>query len=467
MKSNYKWLVVAMLWFVCFFNYADRQAIFSVFEPIKGEMGLSDAELGIVGASFMWVYAAAAPLAGLVGDRFKRKTLILGGLIFWSLVTVATAFARNYQELVLCRALEGFGEAFYFPASMALVSDYHGRDTRSRAMGLHQSSVYAGTIAGGAVAGVMADHFGWRSSFYLFGWFGVALGIVLLFFLKEPPRGAAEGAGDVVEGTPMDLLGELRALLQRPRVRWLVPVYLLLSVMAFFLIQTTAALVLALVVLAAAALLLLIKTPMVRVLILVFVGANFVAMIFLTWMPTYLRRTFGMSLSMSGVSATIYLQIASVLGVLVGGVLADRFARRHRGGRMLAQSIGLFAGVPFIFLTGWTLSIPILVLALIGFGFAKGLYDANIWASLHDVVRPERRATAVGVMNSIGWLGGGAGAYLIGLAAPIYGMRFCLSANSIIYLCVGLLMLVGVRWFMSRGTNKETDGIIMPAPTTR
>jgi len=115
MKTNYKWFVVAMLWFVCFFNYADRQAIFSVFDPIKGEMRLNDAQLGVIGASFMWVYAAAAPLAGLIGDRFRRKTLILGGLIFWSLITVATAFSKNYTHLVICRALEGFGEAFYFP----------------------------------------------------------------------------------------------------------------------------------------------------------------------------------------------------------------------------------------------------------------------------------------------------------------------------------------------------------------
>ncbi|HMB29902.1 MAG TPA: MFS transporter, partial [Blastocatellia bacterium] len=107
MKTNYKWFVVAILWFVCFFNYADRQAIFSVFDPIKGEMRLSDAQLGVIGASFMWVYAAAAPLAGLIGDRFRRKTLILGGLIFWSLITVATAFSKNYTQLVICRALEG------------------------------------------------------------------------------------------------------------------------------------------------------------------------------------------------------------------------------------------------------------------------------------------------------------------------------------------------------------------------
>jgi MFS family permease len=134
-----------------------------------------------------------------------------------------------------------------------------------------------------------------------------------------------------------------------------------------------------------------------------------------------------------------------VLGVITGGVLADRLAKKHRGGRMMAQAVGLFAGVPFIFLTGWTLSIPVLVLALAGFGYFKGIYDANIWASLHDVVRTERRATAVGVMNAIGWLGGGAGTYAIGVAAPIFGMSACLSANSLVYLLVGLLMVFGVR----------------------
>src|SRR5262249_9260449 len=287
MKSNYKWFVVAMLWFVCFFNYADRQAIFSVFEPIKGEMGLSDQQLGVVGASFMWVYAAAAPLAGLVGDRFRRKTLILGGLVFWSLITVATAFSKNYTHLVICRPREVFGDAFSFPGSMSLVSDYHGPDTRSRAMAIHQSSVYAGTIAGGSVAGVMADHFGWRSSFYLFGWFGVALGLVLLFFLKEAERGQAEGVANLER---LDLPAEIRSLLGRRLPPLLIPAYILATVATCVFVKTTANRVLILGSLAAIGVLTLIKTPMVRVLILVFVGANFVAMIFLTWMPTYLKR---------------------------------------------------------------------------------------------------------------------------------------------------------------------------------
>src|SRR5215471_6842613 len=201
--ETYKWFVVAMLWFVCFFNYADRQAIFSVFELLKSEMNLNDVQLGIVGASFMWVYAAIGPLAGLVGDRVNRKTLIIGGLVFWSVITTATALSTQYSHLVLFRALEGFGEAFYFPASMSLLSDFHGPATRSRAMSIHQSSVYAGTIAGGSVAGVLGQHFGWRSSFYLFGSLGILLGALLMLLLREPSSktSLAPAASDV----PSDL----------------------------------------------------------------------------------------------------------------------------------------------------------------------------------------------------------------------------------------------------------------------
>src|ERR1044071_8576687 len=185
-ERSYKWLVVAMLWFVCFFNYADRQAIFSVFPLLKSEMNLSDVQLGIVGSSFMWVYAAVGPIAGLVGDRLRRKTLIIGGLVFWSLITIATALSTNYTHLVIFRALEGFGEAFYFPASMSMLSDYHAADTRSRAMAFHQSSVYAGTIAGGSIAGVMGQVYGWGSSFYLFGSARNFYGFFLLLLLREP-----------------------------------------------------------------------------------------------------------------------------------------------------------------------------------------------------------------------------------------------------------------------------------------
>jgi MFS family permease len=144
---------------------------------------------------------------------------------------------------------------------------------------------------------------------------------------------------------------------------------------------------------------------------------------------------------MAGFSGTAYLQIASVAGVATGGILADYLARKYRGGRMMAGALGLIGGVPFIFLTGWTLSVPVLICAMIGFGYFKGLYDANIWASLHDVVRPGLRSTAVGLMNAVGWVGGGTAPVAIAIASERYGMSACLSASSLIYLSFGTLLI--------------------------
>jgi MFS family permease len=395
--GSYRWWLVGMLWLVCLFNYADRQAIFSVFPLLQEEMHLDDVQLGVVGSAFMWVYAAALPLAGLVGDRWSRKYLILGGLTFWSLITLLTALSRKYEHLVLFRALEGLGEAFYMPASLSLLSAYHCPATRSRAMGLHQSSVYAGTVLGGTVAGLCADRYGWRSGFTLFGGAGVLLAGVLLFFLREPLRPkviADPAAGDSLFRAAADVF----------------------------------------------------RIPMVLLLMAVFVGANFVAMIFLTWLPSYLNRRFGMSLTLSGLNATLWLQAASVVGVLIGGWQADRWAGRRRGGRMLVQAVGLFGGAPLIFLTGWTMDVPVMVVALAGFGLFKGFYDANIWAALYDFVPPQRRATAQGFMNAIGWLGGGTAAVLIALAAERFGMSTALSATSLIYVLFGTLLLVGIAW---------------------
>ncbi len=165
-----------------------------------------------------------------------------------------------------------------------------------------------------------------------------------------------------------------------------------------------------------------------------------VAMVFLVWLPKFLFEKFNMSLTAAGFSATAYLQVASVLGVLCGGILADRLARRYRGGRMMTQALGLICGVPFIFVVGWTQQVPLLIAAMTCFGLFKGLYDSNIWASLHDVVPPERRATAVGVINSIGWLGAGAATVTIAVASQRFDMSVCISATSLIYLFLAFLL---------------------------
>src|SRR5204862_3342881 len=178
--------VVFMLWFVCFFNYADRQVISSILPVLGKEFGFDKVEQGLISSAFMWVYALGGPFAGYVGDRLRRKDLILGGCLFWSAVTVTTGWCAKLWQFVTVRALEGFGETFYFPASMSLVSDYHPPATRSRALSLHQSSVYAGTILGSWLGAWFAAHSGWRSGFYFFGAAGMGLALMLYLLLREP-----------------------------------------------------------------------------------------------------------------------------------------------------------------------------------------------------------------------------------------------------------------------------------------
>ncbi|MEO8429247.1 MAG: MFS transporter [Verrucomicrobiota bacterium] len=420
-SPSYKWWVVFMLWFVCFFNYADRVALSAVFPRLKEEFGFDSFQLGLIGSAFMWVYAGAAPIAGFIGDRLRRRDLILGGFFFWSVITVTTGWARTFWQFVTIRGLEGFGEAFYFPASMSLISDYHDRRTRSRAMSLHQSSVYIGTIAGGALGGFFAEYYGWRTGFYVFGGAGMVMALVLYFVLREPRRGQLE-----VEGA-QETFGK------EPSVSEVLK--------EFF------------------------RTPTALILLLVFVGANFVAMTFLTWMPTFLFEKFRLRLAMAGLAGTVFIQLASAVGAPLSGFLSDRLSQWHPGGRMMLQAAGLILGSSFIFLSGTTRDVGTLMLAMTIFGFSKGFYDANIFASVYDVVHPRARATAVGIMNAVGWVGGALAPATIGWIVSrggagneVENMSSAIAFGGVIYLGCALLLIVAILFFAKRDVVHHWGG---------
>ena len=411
-RSNYKWWVVAMLWLISFFNYADRQAIFSVFPLLERELGLTPVQLGLLGSSFAWVYGLGAPFAGMIVDRIQRRTAILGGLQAWSIICVATMTSRTFRHLFFWRAAEGLGETFYYPASMSLISDYHGRETRSRAMGMHQTSVYVGTIGGGFFAGLIGQYYGWRLSFLVFGGLGIILGLVLRKFLVEPARGAT----DVIEATGLHA--------PPPRSGGL-------SLAEFLRLVA--------------------RTPTLLCLMGAFMCANFVAVVLLSWMPKFLYDKFHMGLAMAGLTATIFVQLASMAGAPLGGWLADKWRQRSARGRLGVQMIGVLGGAPFVALCGLTPSVGTVMLALTVWGFFKGLYDANIFASVFDVVRPEARGTAAGFMNAVGWLaGGGSAPLVIGLIAQRESLSLAIALASTVYLAAGALLLVGLLFFVKR-----------------
>jgi len=402
-NSRYKWYVVGMLWWISFFNYADRQAIFSVFPLLEKEMQLTPVELGLLGSSFAWVYGLCAPLAGNIVDRVRRTAAILWGLYGWSLICMATAASRNFRHLFFFRAAEGLGETFYYPASMSLISDYHDKRTRSRAMGIHQTSVYFGTIGGGFFAGLIGQHYGWRWSFVVFGGLGILLGIALKKYLYEPQRGAAEEGAQVAARMPLQ---------QFPKV--------------------------------------ILGTPSVLVLMSAFMCANFVAVVLLSWMPKFLYDRFHLSLAQAGLFATIFVQVASMAGSPLGGWLADTLRRRLVGGRMLVQALGVLCGAPFVFLCGRSEWLPLTIAALIAWGLCKGFYDANIFASVYDVIRPEARGTAAGFMNWVGWTGGGFAPVTVGYLAERYSLGTAISLAAVVYLAAGVLLVTGITAFVGR-----------------
>lgn len=399
-SERYRWSVVGMLWAISFFNYADRQAIFSVFPLLQKELGLDSVQLGMLGSSFAWIYGLSGQFAGIIVDRVKRRSAILGGLYTWSIICMATSLFNSFKGLFIMRAAEGLGETFYYPASMSLLSDYHGKKTRSKAIGIHQTSVYIGTIAGGFFAALIAQQYGWRWSFVVFGGLGILLGFVLNRYLREPERGDAERSD--AAGFP-EANRHLR-IREGIKIVWTSPTALLL--MAAFLCS------------------------------------NFVAVVLLSWMPKFLYDQFHMGLAMAGLTATIFVQLASMVGSVCGGWMADWMSRRTPRGRILVQMIGVLAGAPFVALCGLTRSVFWLVIALTAWGFFKGLYDANIFASLFDVVRPEARGTAAGFMNTVGWLGGGGTAPLaIGLIAQHYNLGFGIALASVVYIAAAVLLL--------------------------
>ena len=384
-----------MLWLISFFNYADRSALFTLFPLLQREMHLSTVQLGLLGSAFAWMYGILGPFAGSLVDRVQRKKAVLGGLYLWSFIAASTSVARSFGQLLGFMSAEGVGESIYYPASMSMISDYHGSQTRSRAMGLHQTSVYVGTVAGGFFAGLIGERFGWRWSFLVFGLLGMVLGLFLLRWLREPGRTAATtgGAGSSL----LRFLGVL------------------------------------------------VRTPAALLLLAGFCCANFVAMVLLSWMPKFLYDRFGLSVALAGLSATLFVQFASMAGSPSGGWLADYAQQKRPGGRILVQSGALFCGAPFILICSSTRSVVVLAAALTGWGLFKGIYDANIFAAMYDVIPASMRGSAAGVMNMVGWLGAGMAPVSIGLLASHVGLGAALGCTAVVYLMGSCILFAASR----------------------
>lgn len=415
------WLILAMFWVVYFLNHADRQIVFSVFPLLKTELNLTNTQLGLLGSSFQWVYACLVPVAGFLGDFVSRKRIIVSALLLWSLTTVSSGLVTGFALLLVLRALTGAGEAFYYPSATSIIADYHGEKTRALAMSIHQTSLYFGVVVSGTLAGYLGQQFGWRSAFLVFGVAGLAAATMLIRFLHEPRRGEADArhTPDYADEDPEEPVSGPS------------PTF-------------------------AARLATLCRTPSALALAGSFCGMSFASVAVVTWMPAYIYGLGGFSLAEAGFHATFYHQLGAFAGVLAGGALADRFAARSVLSRPWVQAGGLLLSVPFLYWIGTATSAAALFLALGVFGIFRGIYDSNLFASLFEVVAPETRATATGLMLSLGFLVGGTSPVVIGKLSQSFGLGPSLGATSVCYLAAGVLMLANIAfWFRADSSRMK------------
>jgi MFS transporter, Spinster family, sphingosine-1-phosphate transporter len=348
------WLVVFLLWPVALLNYLDRQMMATMKTSVMKDIPsiVTDENWGIMLGQFKWVYAFLSPLGGYIADRFSRRFTICGSLFVWSAVTYWTGQVTTYKELIWARSLMGISEAFYIPAALALIADYHTGHTRSRAVGFHQMAIYCGQIVGGFGGYVAQEpNLGWRFAFDTCGIFGMLYAIPLVFILRDAPRLVT------LESKSSNSLS--RDLLS------------LLTNLSFIL------------------------------LVLYFTLPAMAAWIVRDWMPDILKQQFKIDQGIAGVSATLYWQLAAIFGALFGGWLADRWMKHYERGRIFVSAIGMSLIIPAIFGIGNAESLTIAVVFLIVFGVGWGFFDCNNMPILCQIVRPELRATGYGIMNLV------------------------------------------------------------------
>lgn len=403
-KKFYPWLVVALLWVVALLNYMDRQMLSTMQDAMKLDIvELQKAEaFGALMAVFLWIYGLVSPFAGVVADRVSRKKLVVGSLFVWSAVTYLMGYASDFTQLYWLRALMGVSEALYIPSALSLIADWHEGKSRSLAIGIHMTGLYVGQAVGGFGATIAAT-FSWHSTFYWFGIIGIAYSVVLALLLHDKPKTVA-----AVAASPNP------AMLMKKESLWR-GLSVVLSTWAFW------------------------------VILIYFAVPSLPGWATKNWLPTLFADNLGLDMAQAGPMSTITIAASSFVGVLLGGVLSDKWVLRNIRGRIYTSAIGLGMTIPALVLLGFGHSVVAVVGAGMLFGIGFGMFDANNMPILCQIISAKYRATAYGIMNMVGVFAGAAVTQLLGkwTDGGNLGMGFAVLGGIVIVALV--LQLVCLR----------------------
>lgn len=405
-KSLPRWRTDVFLAAAMTLNYADRSVLPVIFPALRQDLALSDVAFGLLGSLFLWSYAICGPVSGMLADRYSRRIQVVVSLFAWSVATALTGAVNGFIMLAVLRIALGISESLYLPASIALLADHHGPTTRGWAMGVQSFSGSVGVILGGACAGYVAERYGWRWSFGILGFTGIAIALVARQFLGAPP------ATSRPVDKPRIKVGEALAYLVR------VPTFLLL------LAET--------------------------------VLAGVAVWIFFNWLPLYLYETHGMKMGAAGFAGMAMLQGSTMLGIVVGAWFSDRAALRAQRNRLLIFGTAFLLAAPCLLSFLFLPSYPVVALAVSVFSFLRAVGAVNELPILCDVIPQPFRSTAVGIFVACACVGGGAGTLVAAYLKQSVGLAMVFAGLSAVFALAGFALLMGYRRLIGRDVARAT-----------
>ena len=406
----YPWIVVGLLWVVALLNYMDRQMLSTMRDSMCVDIVELEqaANFGRLMAVFLWIYGFMSPVAGMIADRLNRKWLIVGSLFVWSFVTLMMGFCTTFEQVYALRALMGVSEALYIPAGLSLITDYHQKETRSLAVGIHMTGLYIGQALGGFGA-TLAHAYSWEQTFQGFGWVGILYSLVLIVCLRDKKE-------HVVQKVAINQAGE------NPALAAVKGVGMLLTNIAFWII------------------------------LLYFATPSLPGWATKNWLPTLFAENLQIDMAQAGPLSTFTIAISSFFGVIIGGLLSDRWVQRNIRGRVYTGAIGLALTIPALVLLGFGHSLPAIIGGGLCFGLGFGIFDANNMPILCQFVSARYRATAYGILNMTGVFAGAAITSILGNStdAGNLGHDFAMLAG-----LIAVALLIQVLFLRPKTVNME------------
>lgn len=412
-KDYYKWILLFLLWIAFFLHQGTRQIYNAILPQIQGSFGVDSMQMGLVGTVFVMTYGICAMPAGMLGDKFSKKRILIAGLTLFCLGIFSSGLVASIGVMILSYGLlNGVGQALYGTASYSMIGQFH-EESRGTALAIYQTAVYVGIVVCSLVSGYFGDIHnigtlsGWRIPFIFFGGIGLIWALILVFFIKD--------------SKPSNRNNSVQ---QKVSIKK--------ATLVFF------------------------KKPSAILLAFAFGMQVYVDCGFKTWMPTFFREYFNMDGTQSAFNAVIWHYVGAFIGVMIGGRLTDKLVKKRPTIRFEANIIGLVCGAPFIFLMANSKTEILCFFSLFLFGVFRGFYDSNLFASLYEIIDLKYRATATGIMLCFAFIIGSTAPTVLGWMRDEFGMSQGISSLSIFYFIGGIAVLCARNFFFKKDRVQQS-----------